>query len=236
MPKESKEGAQKKAYNKLFNEIIRGVYSPGEKISIRSVSAEMGTSITPVREALLKLEAQGAVSVSSTGVMSIPIRSIEEIEQLYSVRMLVEGQLAAEAAERISDVALKELRLLENKAQELQGTELGESVFLNEEFHMTVYREASNPVAMGIINHLWLQCGPLLPKVYAFHKVISETLSYKFPSETDHLRLIDCLAEKNPEGARQALVDDIQSGLNVYRAIAIDLEKAISEVSKSITN
>ncbi|HSY88570.1 MAG TPA: FCD domain-containing protein, partial [Verrucomicrobiae bacterium] len=80
----------------------------------------------------------------------------------------------------------------------------------NQEFHFTLYQAAGMPVALQMIESLWLQAGPLL------NLAIGE---YGFEGAQDHHReLLDQLAKHNVKGARSAIEADITDAARIIRA------------------
>lgn len=89
-----------RVYNRIRNDILNGVYEPGESLVELKLSEELGVSRTPVREALRQLELEGLVqSVPNKGAT---VRGVTEqdIQDIYTIRMLIEGLAARWAAEK----------------------------------------------------------------------------------------------------------------------------------------
>lgn len=227
----SKDNAHQRVAASLFDSIRKGRFAPGARVSARALSAELGTSITPVREVLLKLEALGAVRGGIGGALHIPIRAADEIQQIYSARIALEGTAAAEAAGRIDERELDELRRLDAATFAAQSAnDLRAMLALNEELHFRIYAAARNDTLLDLINLLWLRCGPLLPHVYGFYKVARD----QFSGEVDHRHsaLIAALERRDAAAARQLIAEDIGTGLAVYRALTVDLEATIAELTQ----
>lgn len=229
----SKDNSQQKAYLALADDILKGRYRPGARVSARAAAATMGTSITPIREAILKLEALGALQAGAGGWLRIPEHRPEEVLQLYRLRTLVEGQAALEAAALTTPTDVARLRQLDAEAQRCyEAARFREIVELNEEFHFTIYRAARNPVLLDTITLLWLRCGPLLPVVYGFRKVVRDQADRAGPVHPTHVAIVAALEARDGEAARDALARDIETGLAGYRALTVGLEDAIAELSE----
>ncbi len=99
-----------RVYNQIRNDILNGVYEPGESLVETKLSEELGVSRTPVREALRQLELEGLVqSVPNKGV-TVKGVSQQDIQDIYTIRMLIEGLAARWAAEKIAPHELEELK------------------------------------------------------------------------------------------------------------------------------
>ena len=99
-----------KVFIQLQNDILNGLYQHGDNLIETKLSEELGVSRTPVREAIRQLELEGLVqSIPNKGAIVKGI-SAQDIEDIYTIRMLIEGLAARWAAEKINDEELKELR------------------------------------------------------------------------------------------------------------------------------
>jgi DNA-binding GntR family transcriptional regulator len=128
----------------LQDAILEGVLKPGERLRAEALARRYGTSRTPVREALLQLEAQGLVEVEPN--RGAVVRSFDRADllDLYEVRALLEPAAAAKAAHHIGaeDIA----RLQANCDRALAaGDDADAQIALNEEFHRIIGEAAGSP-------------------------------------------------------------------------------------------
>lgn len=99
-----------RVFNQVQNDILNGLYEPGDSLIETKLSDELGVSRTPVREALRQLELEGLVqSIPNKGVIVKGI-SAQDIQDIYTIRMLIEGLAARWAAEKITPEELEELK------------------------------------------------------------------------------------------------------------------------------
>ena len=98
-----KSTLQALAYVQLRDAIMLGMLVPGQAITIRSLAAAIGTSHIPVREALMRLAAERAISVLPNGSVSVPVMSRARFEDLRRTRLLVEGHAVELAAPRLTE-------------------------------------------------------------------------------------------------------------------------------------
>lgn len=108
---DSRSGSlRSRVFNQLQNDILNGYYEPGESLIETKLSEELGVSRTPIREALRQLELEGLVqSIPNKGVIVKGV-SPKDIQDIYTIRMLIEGLAARWAAEKITDEELQELK------------------------------------------------------------------------------------------------------------------------------
>src|ERR1700759_3243287 len=124
----------------LQHAILEGVLKPGERLRAEHLAQRYGTSRTPVREALLQLEAQGLVEVEPNRGAVVKAFDAADLLDLYEVRALLEPAAAARAAPRISAEQLAELHALcDDQAP------VDEQIAANERFHRIIADAAGSP-------------------------------------------------------------------------------------------
>ena len=99
-------------YRHLKDLLLSGRFSPGERLSEPLLAQELGVSRTPVREALMRLAEEGLVELVPGKGARVRVFAPEEVEEVYGVRALLEGEAAREAALRATPWELAELERL----------------------------------------------------------------------------------------------------------------------------
>jgi DNA-binding GntR family transcriptional regulator len=148
-----------RAYDALRDRIIRGDLPEGMPLRQDALAAELGVSRIPVREALRQLEAEGLVTFRPYAGAVVSTLSIAEIEELFSLRALIEtdvlgravGHLNAEHLERAEEV----LEAFEDAFRRRDVSSWGT---LNWEFHSTLYAVAAQPLTMSVLEMLHHHC------------------------------------------------------------------------------
>ncbi len=92
--------AHERVYRALRQQVMHGEMSPGQSLTIRGIAEQFSVSMTPAREAVRRLAAEGAFTMSSSGRVSTPELSPERIEELAAVRALLEPEMASRALPR----------------------------------------------------------------------------------------------------------------------------------------
>ena len=92
-----KDPVHEKVYQRLRVALMRGEFRPGQSVSIRRLAEDFGTSPMPVREALRRLVAEQAFRRLSNRTFAVPEISASRLEELRSVRVLVEGKAMLKA-------------------------------------------------------------------------------------------------------------------------------------------
>lgn len=154
-----------RVYRHLAERLIAGRFAPGDRFSLRAVAEALGVSMMPVREAVLKLGAEGALSVSPKRAVAVPYITAARFSDITRVRVEVEGFAASLCATTRSPAALAEVRAAEAafRAMSMEASpDLASAVELNQAFHFAIYRAAGSPELLAVIERLWLRVGPII--------------------------------------------------------------------------
>ena len=199
-----KTNLNEKAYAVLRQALMSGRFQPGQKLRLRPLATELGISITPVREALLKLVSEQALTTDSARKVAVPVVSLQRFLEIRDLRIELEGR-AVEAATRL--VRAPDLTALTGMQRTLidhrRHGRFYEALGVNEAFHFTVYRLARMPVLYRIIEGLWVQIGPVLTRLY--NQVDKASAELQHPHDV----MIRAMRQKDAPAARQALASDI---------------------------
>lgn len=195
-----------RVYDRLRRGLIVGVWSPGDRLSARAIARDMEVSLTPVREAMLRLANEGALELGDSRSFRAPELSVAEYRELLRIRLALEPMAAAMAAERITPERLDEIALLnERMAEHLAADRFPEAFEADGQFHTGIYDAAQQPLLDSIISGLLLRAGPTrtrLPREYR-----KSLAGYR-----QHLGILDALRAGEPEAARAELASDINDG------------------------
>lgn len=195
-------------YGHLRKLLIAGRLAPGDKLSLRAVALAMGVSMTPAREAVSRLVADGALEVTPNRAVRVPEMRSEAFRQLALVRGEIEGFAAAMAASRrtvqdVAAIAQAEARF-RSLVQE-ERPDLPAAVEANQAFHFAVYQASGLPVLVEIAVGLWLKAGPVINLDLRENPERIVTGS----APRLHAEALAAIEAGDPEGARRAIADDI---------------------------
>ena len=196
-------------YERLSSLLISGQVAPGEKLPLRKLSEAFGTSMMPTREAVTRLVTEGALEVTRSRAVRVPIMRGDQFRDLTRVRSEIEGYAAAEAALRCSPTQLAKIHAAsEGFRQEcsLPKPDPALAVAHNQAFHFAVYETAGSPTLMSIVRGLWLKAGPILNlDLRANSARLAGGHGVRF-----HAAVIEAIRRKDPEAARQGIAQDIE--------------------------
>ena len=206
----------------LKQRLMEGRLKPGERLVTRDLAARLGTSPTPVREALLKLVAAGVLEVAPAQAFTVPVVTVRQYAEMADIRRSVEGLAAERAARAITPhrlVLLAEINAAHRAAR--RGHDVAEALRLNQAFRFTLYEGADMPTLFDIIERLWLRIGPSLNYLYPR------------PEEVDLGRhnyddVLDALAAGDAAAVRASIERAVDAGTRILVANleAADLEDA----------
>ncbi|MBT8767255.1 GntR family transcriptional regulator [Pseudomonas boanensis] len=161
------ENLQEQLYQRLREGLLAGQFKPGERLKIRDLAAAWGTSPMPVRAALQRLVAEGALEGEPQRSVRVPPMTRERFTQIFQVRMAVEGLAVEAAAARLSAAELETLQgCMRRMDIAIEGRDVQGYLNDNSLFHMTLYRACANPILLRTIETLWLQVGPFFNRLF----------------------------------------------------------------------
>ena len=128
----------------LRQQILGGRYRPGERLNESQIAREFKISRIPVREALSQLQEQGLVMNHERRGMFVIQLSADEVQQINSLRMVLEPEAMRLARARMTPEVLAELTAFVEKMDAWDGP-LIEAAALDREFHAVIWRAAGNP-------------------------------------------------------------------------------------------
>jgi DNA-binding GntR family transcriptional regulator len=173
-------------YLALCQELVKGHFQPDDRLRIRELAERLGTSVTPVRDAVLRLVQDRALVMRSARDIRVPTLTRSEYVEIRTIRMNLEGLAAETAASHVNDAFVDELQdLIARTRAAFDAGDRELATELNQVFHFRIAEVAQMPVLRGILQRLWLQLGPLIaemtpavgPEVIEWHRVLVEALS-----------------------------------------------------------
>lgn len=193
-------------YEKLRNAIMQGDFASGETLTIRTLATQLGTSVMPVREALRRLSAEGALEMLANRSIRVPSMDADRIAEICHLRTLLEGDAAALAAVRITK---NELLLVHRHHRDFLNSvrtrDVGELLRAGQSLHFTIYEAARSPTMLAFIGMLWLQSGPWLAQPLRRTFAKSAVRGFAEAIGMRHRAIIDALAMGDADSAASAV-------------------------------
>jgi len=196
-------------YRALRTRIMNGEVAPGVAMTLRGLGREFGVSMTPAREAVRRLVAEGALSLTLSGRVATPELTAERIEELAALRALLEPELAARALPRAYDALID--RLQANDSALSQAVAKRDSVGYiraNLDFHRSLYLRAQAPAMLAMAETVWLQLGPTMRRLYSRLE--------RAEAPRHHRMILAALRAGDEPGLRVAVRADVTRGLRYF--------------------
>ncbi|MBR5473213.1 MAG: GntR family transcriptional regulator [Clostridia bacterium] len=183
-------------FEHLETDILSGKYQKGESLTESKLSAELGVSRTPIREALRRLEQEHLIEEAPKGVVVVGI-SEKDLEDIFSIRAALEGKAAALAAINHTEEQLSIVR----EALEFQEFYLGKHdpdriKSMDSRFHETIYKMSGSTVFYDVLM-------PLHKKILKYRKASVCDNSRAEASVAEHRAIYEAIASRNAELAAQ---------------------------------
>lgn len=210
-----KRPAHQHVYEQLRARILFGDLAPGQAVTIQGLVDDLEAGMTPVREAIRRLIAEGALSMMGNRRVIVPVLTSACIEQLDFMRQSLEPQLARLAVSHIDDQGLAALKAQDDALNTAiaQGDIPG-YLTCNYRFHATLYDIARAPILTATVDRLWLRFAPSL------RVVCGRCGTLNLPDK--HADLMVALAACDADAAERAMTEDVHQGMLQIRAALKD--------------
>ncbi|WP_343710502.1 GntR family transcriptional regulator [Mycobacterium sp.] len=184
--------------------IFDGTYGAGEYVRLDQLAVQLGVSVTPVREALVELRAEGLLEQQPRrGFVVLPVTG-RDLADVAGVQAHVGGELAARAALAITDERLGELTDIQSDLERAYAAgDDDRAVRLNHEFHRAVNVAADSPKLAQLMSQITR---------YAPESVFPTIAGWPDRSIKDHRRVLAALHKHDAGLARKAMSDHLASG------------------------
>jgi DNA-binding GntR family transcriptional regulator len=199
-----------RVYRELRDVLAAGQVEPGQKLTLRQLAGALGTSLMPVREAVGRLAAEGALETLPNRLIRVPLMNKARFRELLRIRLQLEGLAVEEATPRITATAIQHMAQLNRSFTDemrRRHPDPRRAYRANKDLHFTAYEAAGMPVLVATIENLWLQIGPVL------HLSMRMRANRQLdnPAPACHERLVRALRARQAVQARRALQDDLTS-------------------------
>lgn len=202
--------AHERVYRALRTRIMHGEIAPGTALTLRGIGEAYDVSMTPAREAVRRLVAEGALFLSSSGRVSTPALSNDRIEELATLRALLEPELASRALPRAHFALIERLEAInQGVSQMIARHDATGYIRMNLEFHRTLYLRAQAPAMLAMTETVWLQLGPTMRALYG-------RLNRTEPPY-HHKLILSALKAGDEPGLRLAVRTDATKGLRMLK-------------------
>jgi len=197
-----------RVYRTLRTRIMLGEVAPGTAMTLRGIGADFGVSMTPAREAVRRLVAEGALTLSASGRVATPEPGPDRIEELAALRALIEAELAARALPRAHIALIERMAAINTQVDAaIARDDAVGYIRANLEFHRALYLRAQAPAMLATVDIVWLQLGPTMRQLYGQLNAGN--------NHNGHGRILAALRAGDEAALRSAISEDVARGLRV---------------------
>jgi DNA-binding GntR family transcriptional regulator len=212
------------AYSRILKGLRDGKFEQGQSLVTRVLAKSLGISSTPVREALTRLIEQNALEVAPTSRGAVvPHLTRELLEELYDLRLILDGIAVRAAAQNITDSEIAELKALAADLDRMES-DVASSEFLekSEDFFMKVFYAARRPILFKLLDNLWLRSGVILG-------LLSKSRPKGFSISRQRNELVKALARRNGDAAVQAMNEALAATRDMVFSLLDEAEAPTSK-------
>ena len=194
---------------RLRDQILINQLKPGERLIADDLALSFGVSRSMIREALLLLATEGFINIVPRKGTFVTQMSAKQANDLFEIRLLLEGQVASLAAERRTDENLRDLRETADlgMAAALAGN-VDQLPALNTRFHNLLADTADNDYLTETLSRL----SNIIQWVYSRRIIERSTDSWK-----EHLRIVNAIERMDPAAAKSAAHEHITRAWVAYQ-------------------
>lgn len=208
------------AYARLKHALLSGRIEPGTTLTLRQLAEQLGTSVMPVREAVTRLSAENALLVLPKRGIRVPQLSADEAEDVWSLRVQLEGEACARAARLVSAAELARIRTLRDALRAAgEAGDLHAVLELNSDFQFAIYAAARSSTLLAMIEMLRLKSVPYCTA--ALRLMLRDRPDYFHQAWKNHEEVVAALAAGDGQRARRVK----QVDLRAFRAFVRDTSR-----------
>ena len=194
-------------FEHLENDILSGKYSRGESLTESKLSAELGVSRTPIREALRRLEQEHLIEESPKGMVVVGI-SEKDLEDIFMIRSALEGKAAALAAKNHTDEQLATIReALEFQEFYLEKQDPDRIKSMDSLFHETIFKMSGSSTFYDVLV-------PLHKKILKYRRASVSNTSRAAASVAEHRAIYEAIAKRDSNLAEELIIEHLNNAYN----------------------
>lgn len=198
-------------YARLRDMILFGMLEPGQPVTIQGLTAGLDAGMTPVREAIRRLAAEGALLPQGNRRVTVPRLTTSILDEVAFARMTIEPRLAEMAMAAMTPALIVRLEQLDAAVDAaIRADQVQTYLQSNHAFHFALYEASGATVLLDMARSLWLRFGPSL------RVVSSHSGALALPDA--HKQALAALRAGDGAGVARAITLDIAQGVDQVRA------------------
>ncbi|MDR0808700.1 MAG: GntR family transcriptional regulator [Gemmobacter sp.] len=204
-------------YLRLRDMVLFGALTPGQPVTIQGLIRDLDAGMTPVREAIRRLTAEGALVLHDNRRVSVPVMTPDLFGQLVHARLAIEPKLAELACPRLTPERIARLEGIDALIEPaIRAGDVQEYLRQNHAFHFTLYEVAVASVLEDIARSLWLRFGPSL------RAVLGRYIENGLPDR--HAEALAAMRQGDAAALAEAIRHDLSQGFAQVREVLAEGE------------
>lgn len=197
----------------LKDKLSIGALRPGARLVTKNIAQELGISITPVREALLRLVSSSALAIAPAQAFMVPDITMARFREIIHIRCELEGMAVMAATGEVTPERMDILHaLLADYQQAHESGTVEDRLLANRALRFKIYQFANMPTLVEMIEQLWVRMGPSLHFLYdmAKHEAYQHNVGH-------YQELLRVMATGNKDASRHCLIDLINKNVVIIK-------------------
>ncbi|MFQ5851335.1 MAG: GntR family transcriptional regulator [Candidatus Binatia bacterium] len=179
----------------IRDRVLMGELSAGQGLHQAELARGMGISRTPLREALMKLEQEGLITMLPQGGLQVVELDVVGAVELYEIREMLDGLAARLAAERIAAQGLKNLERHLKRMENSMKTQNAHAWFVHHvAFHEEIFGASANSRLLGLISNVRLS-------IQRFHPLLLTTPNRSRNAFQEHVEIFRAIRVRDTDKA-----------------------------------
>ncbi len=210
-------------YEALKTAILKGELQPGYRLAEKELVSKIGTSRTPVREAIIKLEQEGLLErLDGKGGYFVSSVGKQQVEDLFGVREILEDFSIRLAIDRIGEEEIKQLeQIIQEEELPSSKMDVFTMVELDTKFHEVIYRASRNRKLYEILNNL-------KDHLYRYRTISFRLRERKKIALSNHKKLLLAIKKKDKRLVRRLIHDTISRSKMLLLKEMVEGKQAVS--------
>lgn len=205
-------------YENLREQLMSATFQPGQRLKIRELAKTMGTSETPVREALIQLVRDRALEMKEGYFIRVRRLSLAEYTELRDIRLSLEPLAAERAVPLLDNAAIKQLTESHRQLMRAEKTkDYRAALQHNFDFHFGIYRRSGMPQLTELLDRIWVQVGPMMNFLYPHGHP-------RYDGAHQHVNVLRALQQRDVQAVRTAIRDDLIEGGRDFLRVLEEIE------------
>ncbi len=201
-------------YRQIRQLILFGELTPGQAVTIHGLAKSLDAGMTPVREAIRRLTAEGALENKGNRRVCLPVLTISQLDEISFARGQIEPRLAFLAAKSMKTTDIDQLHSIDERLNTaIANGDVRGYLEHNCRFHETLYAHSGARILMSISGTLWLRAGPSLRVVCGRYGTAN------LPDKHDEA--LTAMRAGDPDAVATAIAEDLAQG---HEGIRMSLE------------